>query len=443
MIMRNRKKRFELNESKERTWFLSGIFLVFFLLVSSLTPIFGEEVFHPAEMWGAHPPVTWELLSAEPMLTSFSDVEGRAIFQVFTFPNGLYTSAERLGDDIFRSLGAHGDGALFSYTTPEALGAIYRGEVPGRIPGIAGGDLAGTPAAGKVEALFSEMSWTNGRLNMHGYGVFIPGDEESFSYAILSYSLAEFFDVYHDFLLSNLDSFHPWLVEEDSYLRAPGPVSQFFANPVPLAQLNGEGRFVDSGDALFERGDATQVVIDREARILSQYQDAPSDVQLEAWRRFYQLIYRDSFADLAGKALLFYEALFTESRNPLTWPARILATLQGFDYRRTGTLSDLEAPQLAILDQAGDCDTLVLMYLAVLDHLGIDGIIMVSPRHRHSLAGVGSGVQGPRPEANARFPFDGESWLVAELTHRVDLGLIAADMADPADWIGFHLGFRP
>ena len=425
----------------------AGLFL--FILIISLRGIGAEEVFHPVERWGAHPPVTWQLLSAEPQLTSFSDMEGRAIFQVFTFPQGLYTDVQSLNRAIVSSLNAQAEQAAFTYTMPDTLGALYRGEPLVQTNGL---DLSGNPPGGQAEGLFADMQWSSGTLDLRGYGIFLSGGSDALSYGVLAFSLEELFEVYHDFLLSVLDSFHPWLTEESQYLRAPGPVSQFFEDPVPLAMVNGnlaQGIQQTRGNGsvyqhtLALRGDATQVVIDREARILSQFQQAPADLQMDAWRRFYQIIYRDSFADMAGTAVRWFGDLSKNSYDPLTWPGPLLSRLQGFEYRRTGTLADLEAPQIAVLENAGDCDTLVLTYLALLEHAGIDGIIMVSTKHAHSLAGVGSGVAGSGPGANARFPFLGESWLVAELTHPVDLGLIAASMADPADWFGFHLGFRP
>ena len=57
---------------------------------------------------------------------------------------------------------------------------------------------------------------------------------------------------------------------------------------------------------------------------------------------------------------------------------------------------------------------------------------MVSLRHAHALVGVD--VEGP----GARFPYRERQYLVAELTDDVDIGMIAASMADPADWLGIH-----
>jgi hypothetical protein len=65
-----------------------------------------------------------------------------------------------------------------------------------------------------------------------------------------------------------------------------------------------------------------------------------------------------------------------------------------------------------------------------MNHLGIESVLMVSPRFAHSIVGID--VDGP----GARFSFNQKAYLVAETTAEVDLGLIDAAMADPAGWIG-------
>jgi hypothetical protein len=114
-------------------------------------------------------------------------------------------------------------------------------------------------------------------------------------------------------------------------------------------------------------------------------------------------------------------------------PARLLEVLQGFDYSRTGSLSDLLAPVTCFLEQSGDCDSLGLAYVILLQHMGFDAVLMVSSEYGHALAGVD--VEGP----GARFEFEGTQYLLAEFTEPVDLGMIPRDMADPSKWIPVRL----
>ena len=77
-----------------------------------------------------------------------------------------------------------------------------------------------------------------------------------------------------------------------------------------------------------------------------------------------------------------------------------------------------------------------MTYVILLHHLGVDAIIMASDRYAHAMAAVDTFGPG------ARFEFEGRQWLVAEMTAEVALGQIAADVADPAGWIGVRLRLK-
>jgi hypothetical protein len=46
------------------------------------------------------------------------------------------------------------------------------------------------------------------------------------------------------------------------------------------------------------------------------------------------------------------------------------------------------------------------------------------------------------PGPGARFTYEGKAYLVAEMTEKVNIGLIAKNMADPAFWVPVAFG-RP
>lgn len=93
-------------------------------------------------------------------------------------------------------------------------------------------------------------------------------------------------------------------------------------------------------------------------------------------------------------------------------------------------MSDLDGPLAVAVSGEGDCDSRGLLLAAVLNHFGIDSVLMVSDVYGHSL--VGTDVVGN----GARFAFGGKNYLVAETTAKVAIGMIDASMADPAKWIG-------
>ena len=82
-----------------------------------------------------------------------------------------------------------------------------------------------------------------------------------------------------------------------------------------------------------------------------------------------------------------------------------------------------------MLSRSGDCDSLGMVYVLLLRRLGFDAVLLVSSKYSHAMAGVDV------PGKGARIAYEGKNYLVAELTDKVELGLIDQTMADPAGWI--------
>lgn len=408
------------------------IILIFSLLICIPGAISGEEILSEEFGWAQNLTETWELLDydANNGIASFSDMEGHAIYQI------LLRDPDQAGDDA-PALGAQIASQLAGTESPEA-------------------DTAPFTFSGHNAAL-TEAKWTAGSNPVHGYIVTIddkPLEPDAsaypFDYILIAFSLEEEFNLYHDFILSNLDGFSP--LEDETAM--PGAVSQFIrssgGSPADAPPLNpvrnpepgmSSQRMQPMLNLPLESGtqadiEAAVAVIDREARILNQFAEAPEETRTAAWRRFYQMLYKDSWYDMRSAAEVIAGRLEGHGVTRSEWPGEILSWVQNFAYRRTGSLSDLEPAWVCINEESGDCDSLGLAYMAILEHLGFDSVLMISEKHSHSLVGVD--VNGP----GARFPFDGTQWLVAELTADVSIGMIAADQSNPEDWMGFDLGFR-
>ncbi|MFP4432758.1 MAG: hypothetical protein ACLFPV_16020 [Spirochaetaceae bacterium] len=362
-------------------------------------------------------PAGWEIAeAATPELVSFVDPNGVAVFQVFSFPGDTFDEPEEIEAFIRQQLGASGDSAPFVLNGREAVFADLT-----FTPGGAEGDQGGTG--------------TDGGPEFRGYYAFV--DREDRDYAVMSFAEVSNYDGYHDFLLTNVDSFAA--DEEGRFL--PGPVSQFYyayppPDPVPQ-RLDFEGSDVTL-DLDAEETEATQILIEREARILTAYgveRWGAAGEWVEAWKRFYRVIYRDNVDRLEGLATDL-EGHFRNAEVPRSEiPARLLDWLQDFEYARTGTLSDLQSPTSSLMTRTGDCDALALIYIILLHHMDFDAILMVSNQHAHALAAVD--VEGD----GARYEYEGTQYLVAELTVDVELGMIHQDMADPAGWIPVRMVF--
>jgi hypothetical protein len=341
--------------------------------------------------------------ATDPNLVSFSDPARKTVFQIAVFPAKAFTTASdilQFAKDKFKALG---DGASFLFNGRDATLADY------------------TFLAGKYPA--------------RGYFVGILG--ESYHFLLIAFASEPVYSEYHDFLLSLLDSFSPG---EESR-KAPGPISQFyreFPDPQPIRKeirLDDTTLSLELGSGEIE---ANSVVIEREARILARFTRNPS-LFPDAWKRYYQVIYRDTFLRLKPLADTL-STFFTQRGIPREqWPSTLLSWIQGFSYTRKPTLSDLASPLEIAVTSSGDCDARALLYVALLRHWGFDTILLVSYTYQHAMAAVDLPGQG------ARFTFEGKGYLVAELTDKVALGLINKNMADPSHWIAipFHGKIQP
>ncbi|MFW5801829.1 MAG: hypothetical protein ACOCVC_07325 [Spirochaeta sp.] len=352
------------------------------------------------------PPSGWLLTDAEEMrLLSFANPAGTAVVQVLAYEDREFDDPEAMLEMLTEQLGAEVIGDTgFSY-------------------------------AGR-DSILADMSFAAGPQSVRGYALLI--NDPLYPVIALGYIQENEYEIYHDFIVSFLDS----LSLDGSGDGLPGPMSQFVnpflpgkrgmspeSIPFSLELLGTEQEIMI--DPL--QADASQVVIDREARLLTAYagDKAPRELQEIAWERFFRMIYRDAYARLTPVADAWRSAVRETELDREELPAKVLTWLQGYEYDRRGGVSDFLNPIDTMYKNEGDCDSLVLLYATVLDQLGFDTIMMVSTVHGHALAGVDT------PGAGARFPFAEREWLVAELTAPVDLGLIEQSMADPADWMGF------
>jgi hypothetical protein len=342
-------------------------------------------------------PAGWEILDISDLSNvSFTDPNHAAVFQIKTYPAKQFEDARDIFDHVRSRFSAQGESEVFSY-----LG---------------------------MDAVFSDLSFQAAGYSVRGYMTFINGFSRD--YALITFVPQEYYESYHDFLLSCIDSF----ASGDEARYYPGPVSQYF---YPFPGPNRRGYRVPFGEKTFAfaadpgSADANQVLIEREARILTAYQAnyGKDELWKDAWKRYYRLIYRDNYQRLAPLAHEVDEYFYSIDAVPERIAADLLDWLQDYDYSGSGSLSDLLSPVTCLLEYKGDCDSLSLTFIILLHHMGIDAVLFISDVYSHAIAGVD--VRG----AGARITVGETPYLVAELTADVDLGLIERSMADPAGWI--------
>ena len=369
---------------------------VVFLLCSFHLP--GEEYYIQDYAYFLDLPENWEILDAsDPGKLSFTDESRSAVLQIISFSGDRFQSAGEIHGEIGARLNAEGEGAGF----------IFSGR----------------------DAYFSDISFHEDNYRVRGYFISINGRDNDF--ALLTFSPVDKYDELQDFLLSALDSFS---LEYDGRYR-PGPVSQFYypfpgSNPEPVeVAVNGENIRLPVDRKELE---AAQVVVEREARILAAY----SGNRVNAWQRYYRMIYKDNYHRLDSFSDLVFSVLKKEGliSRDAELPLELLSWIQGFTYFRTGTLADLLSPLSTAYTASGDCDSRALLYIILLHHLGTDSILLVSSQYSHSVAGVNISGLG------ARVRFEGRNYLIAEVTEQVDIGLIPRNMANASGWIPVRLG---
>ncbi len=272
------------------------------------------------------------------------------------------------------------------------------------------------------QALLTDVSFESGGNAFRGWFLFLEG--ENFDYQVIVFSPAGDYERTFPYILSCLDSFSPG----EEARRNPGVISRLFYsrdNAVyekKTDYLEGKALIYDYDPFELE---ASQIVIEREAPLLTNFMKSTPESAL-AWDRYYKLIYRDNYSRLDP----VYEALkpHLEGRGDREKAEILLAWLQGFEYGSSGTFSDLLSPLSSMVRDVGDCDSLALSYLILLEHFGIDGILLVSQEYAHAMAGVAVDRGG------FTFTYNGKAYLVAEMTKKVDMGMIAQGMTDPAKW---------
>ena len=341
-------------------------------------------------------PEKWKVMDdANPSIISFKNPSGTAIFQVFSFNPDAFSTSTDIFNHIKNRLNANGDSAKFNFSGSDSV--------------------------------FSFLSFNAGKYKVKGYFVFINGNK--FDFALLSFSQLNSYEANHDFLLSILDSFSP----DNEGKLLPGPVSQFYYTGMGKNQ---EAIKLIINKKIFETFtdkkeiEATQVLVEREARILSKYKNDP----IKAWQRYYRMIYRDNYQRLKELADHLIKETKLDQKNSTDIVKTILLWIQKFKYTRTKTLSDLTPPLASLFTLSGDCDSRALLFVILLHHLKIDSILLVSSKYKHSAVGIN--IEGD----GARLTHNGQSYLYTEVTEEVEIGLVPKKMADLSAWIPIQLG---
>ena len=371
--------------------------LLFFNLFILYFNVFSYEVYVEEQNIFLDIPETWYALEVRTGKTTIADPTDTAFFIVRKYGNEKGSTLSELYANVMDELGAQGEAAEFYYK--------------------------------KNPSYFAEINFQSEGFDFTGFGLFIK--EPEISYVLLAFSDIENIQYYTDYLLSIMDSF---METEDDFLN-PGPVSMFMSS---LSSDAGEKKEIFINDKKFYymysplEIDTAQWVAEREMRVLESY--TGSEYMIDAWKRSYRMIYRDSFKLTRNMYTQLAANIIPEDSSDLEIAVLLLKWLQTFDYSRTGDIADFQNPAACLINNEGDCDSLAMLYIMLLKRFGIDSVLFISHVYSHAMAGVAVDVNG------ASMNFEGTRFVVAEMTADVDIGLIDQEFSDINGWItvDFH-----
>jgi len=376
-------------------------YTILLILISILTlPLCGEEFFIEEYNYTVYIPEGWDVFdSRNKAEISFISDDQTVISQISTFEGNTYESALDMYNNLTGDLKKQSDGSSFKYNDDDAY--------------------------------IADITFEENGNTLRGWFVFI--NREDRDYYLLSFSGLDYYEEKLPFILSVLDSFR---VEDNFSTYKPGLVSQFFypfpGNGKDMAQMVINGNIVSFNTDINEF-EASQLVIEREANMMIYYQNL-GDKPLfeEAWKRYYKVIFRDNYERFSSLAETMRRSNI--GNNDREKAIILLNWIQNFKYTSTGTFSDLLSPISAVSNEEGDCDARGLAYSIILRHLGIDSLLLVSWQYKHSMSAIDV------PGDGARYPFEEKSYIVAETTEVVDMGMIPQSMSEGEKWIPVSFG---
>lgn len=401
---------------------------------------------------------------------SFGPPDGLFQLDIIVYDAARYADAGAMAQDLMRRLSAQGSTRRFAYAGMDAALAELRfGSGTGSTRGQAV-FLNGVPKGSAAAS-----AGASGSTGSAGDASAPP---PAYDLALLAYAPSSSYAKAKDLILSTLDGFSAG----PAYRAAPGPLGAAArAGLSPERPAQAQIRF---GQALISvpwlpaEGRAAQEIVEREYRVLLPYGAKP-ELVTEAMRRFYRMAWRDSAPSLERLGLELARAWengswagaerpaglvereateanavqapspaaasasaaaapaprFGAPASPREYAGALLAWVQAWRYERDPSGSDVVNPLSAAMEGRGDCDSRALVMLTLLRRENIPGILLVSLKHQHALAGL------ELPGPGARFPYKQKQWLVAETTAPVGIGLIDQAQSAVADW--FAVDFVP
>lgn len=276
------------------------------------------------------------------------------------------------------------------------------------------------------EAALSSFTCTLGSQKVAGYAASAVLPQDAGTIVLLSWTEEASYEKAANFILSTLDSL---CIDYGSYF-SPGLVTAYAfpatdkEKPVSL-EIGGQTikSSIKDNDA-----QAADYLIEREYEVLTLY--ASQNNWQQAWKRYYRMIFKDSYARLKRPAFDIYNALMPSCSDDTDLAQKLLSWTQSFSYEREKNNSDFASLPSILLGGGSDCDSRSMLIAVLLRAMNMDSCMFISATFSHALAGFVSSHPGHS------FTADGKKYLMGETTAKgLTWGKISSEMDDQSKWL--------
>jgi len=329
---------------------------------------------------------------------SFAGPEG-LMFDLVVY-NGKYNSMLELANDVNKSISNKGEIDLFKYRERQAVMIrLMFAEHEGWALGI---ELDSTDDSTETRPILLALAYC-------------PSDKKQLDM----------------FNLSAIDSIAPSYI--DRYY--PGPATEY---SYPRGELRRRPLALKGVSAMIYDNDAkaSQDLIEREFKIMKAYLN--TSMLQDACRRYYRLVFRDSYDRISDAAIEVARNLggltrggtaVTSDAQKREFAQKVLSFTQAFKYERNlDGGSDFINLVTSVTEGRGDCDSRSMLFALIVANANIKSGIMLSHYYSHAMGLVDISGDGARFEAHQT------KWLVAETTDKIDIGLIDQELSDQQYW---------
>lgn len=285
------------------------------------------------------------------------------------------------------------------------------------------------------ECYISDFSF-NFNENFSGWAICAPLKNSQNFIVTLCYTPSEEKQNWEQMIMSTLNG----LCVDIDNLLTPGPILSYAYPRNNKTEINFKiankniTSSIDKDDI-----EASKFLIDLEFAVFLKY--SKQNNWQNAWTRFYQMIYKDSYGRLEN---VYYDIIeniapIAIEKNPhnsdIEFAQMILTWVQGFKYERDFDNADFTPLTAAICGIGNDCDSRSLLVSSILKAAGFESFILISNEYNHAMTCFESQAPGQKyiPAGSDR------EFIMGETTAFVTWGKVPQEYSNKSKWIPVFL----